>query len=78
MKDLCFPQEGKKLFTSDGSYYELAHLGWGNFSVTSAGYCMGYKEASDLLIKEAIESRNIKELDTFIFPVIFLYRQYLE
>jgi hypothetical protein len=77
-ENLCWPQEGVKLFISDGEYYEHAHFGWSHFSVTSAGYCMGYKDSADTLIDEAIKSKNIRKLDTFIFPILFLYRQYLE
>lgn len=78
MGDISWPKKGRMLFTSDGDYYEHAHFGWGNFSITSAGFCMGYKDSADTLIDEVIDSKNIRKLDTFIFPVLFLYRQYLE
>jgi len=78
MEDSSWPQEGNELFTSDGDYYDHAHFGWGNWDVTFAGYCMGYKESADTLIEEAISSKIIRKLDTYIFPVLFLYKQYLE
>lgn len=37
----------------------------------------GYKEAADNLIEYATNSNNIKILDTLVFPICFLYRQYL-
>lgn len=39
---------------------------------------MGYKTAADNLINDAISSKDISKLDTFVFPAIFLYRQYIE
>ena len=37
-----------------------------------------FKEAADLLIDYAISSGEIRILDTYVFPICFLYRQYLE
>jgi hypothetical protein len=40
------------------------------------GYLMGYKQAADSLLDSL--SSNDTRLDYFVFPIVFLYRQYLE
>ena len=49
-----------------------------NMEIINPNFAEGYKSSADLLVKNALESKNIKILDTFIFPIMFLYRQYLE
>lgn len=61
-----------------GGYYESSNIGWGNIRTQFHGYITGYKEAADDLVNIAINARDIKTLDTFVFPICFLYRQYLE
>ncbi len=39
-------------------------------------YAIGFREGADLLVDSAMESRWT--LDTIIYPVVFLYRHYLE
>lgn len=39
-------------------------------------YASGYKEAADALVTK-VEERSTNQ-DTFVYPVLFLYRQYLE
>ncbi len=39
-------------------------------------YATGYKEAADVLVAKALEKRY--HLDTFVYPILFLYRHYLE
>ncbi|AMA72761.1 hypothetical protein ACKE5C_11180 [Aneurinibacillus thermoaerophilus] len=72
-----WPKEGQKLFKS-GSYYQIAHFGWGGQDSQFHGYIRGYKEAADNLVDLAIKSENIAVLDTYVFPIVFLYRQFLE
>jgi hypothetical protein len=67
-----------KLFTADGDRNTNAHFAWSGFNTTFAGYTMGYKGAADCLVDSVIRSRNPSKLDTYIFPILFLYRQYLE
>jgi hypothetical protein len=38
----------------------------------------GYKKAADELVQQALASKNIEQLDTHIFPILFLYRQFIE
>ncbi len=76
--DLPWPKKGEKLFKETGSYYEHAHFAWGNWETQFVGYTDGYKDSADELIEQAISSGEIQKLDTFVFPICFLYRQYLE
>lgn len=78
MSELPWPKKGKKLFIEGGNYHEFSHFGWGDVETQFFGYMEGYKCAADELIDNAINSGDIKTLDTFIFPICFLYRQYIE
>ena len=77
-QDLSWPKEYKKLFVQEGDYYEFSHFGWGSEQTQFYGYIKGYKDAADLLIKNAINSKDVSVLDTSVFPVLFLYRQFIE
>jgi hypothetical protein len=77
-KQLPWPDGYRKLFIEDGGSYEFAHFGWGGFDIQFRGYILGYKESADILIENAIHSKNIATLDTVVFPALFLYRQFLE
>jgi hypothetical protein len=78
MKGQPWPQKGGKLFSESGDYYEFAHFGWGDVASEFSGYTEGYKKAADSLIERVLSLRDISKLDTFVFPILFLYRQYLE
>ena len=39
-------------------------------------YSMGYKDAADILVSQVEQEKHHQ--DTLIYPIIFLYRQYLE
>ena len=59
----------------------VANIGWQNQNLSLWGIKQGYKEAGDDLIKivlEEGEKNNIRVLDTYIFPIMFLYRQSIE
>ncbi|WP_373181285.1 hypothetical protein [Clostridium butyricum] len=78
MKQGLWPEKGGKLIKETDNYYHFAHFGWGDVETQLYGYMEGYKEAADNLIEHATNSKNIKILDTLVFPICFLYRQYLE
>lgn len=78
MMSLPWLKKGNRLFVDGGGYFECSHFGWGSVDTQFYGYMEGYKKSADELIDLAIESVDIKTLDTFIFPVCFLYRQYME
>lgn len=68
------PEEYDELFTSEDDWWNNACLnfvqdGWGM-------YAIGYKEAADVLVKHVNDERRYQ--DVLIYPIVFLYRQYLE
>jgi hypothetical protein len=68
------PSSEDRLFTSQEDWWNnaclnLYHDGW-------SLYASGYKEAADLLV-HGVEARKAGQ-DTLVYPVLFLYRQYLE
>ena len=73
-----FPQRGKKLFQSTDNYFDFAYIGWGRVDTQFYGYVKGYKHSADTLVDFAVDSEDIKILDTYIFPILFLYRQFIE
>jgi hypothetical protein len=75
---MAWPQRGAKLFTSDGPPHDFSMIGWGDASHQYVIYMNGYKTAADELIQHALASKNAGRLDTLIFPILFLYRQYIE
>ncbi|RYE40112.1 MAG: hypothetical protein EOP24_42080 [Hyphomicrobiales bacterium] len=68
------PAPSDKLFQSQEDWWNNACLNWGAHGWTL--YASGYKEAADLLVKH-IEARGASQ-DTLVYPILFLYRQYLE
>ena len=79
-EDISFPQRGQKLFVSDSNYDETAQIGWKDVEGQFYGYISGYKEAADDVIRSALEKGKVGfgSLDKYVFPAVFLYRQYLE
>lgn len=76
--DIEFPKKGVKLFESTTRYLDFSHFGWGGVDTQFYGYIKGYKESADTLVDHALNSKNIAVLDTYIFPILFLYRQFIE
>lgn len=68
------PSATDQLFSSQEDWWNNACMNW-----SSSGwslYAFGYKEAADALVAN-VEERSTNQ-DTFVYPVLFLYRQYLE
>lgn len=68
------PSSSDTLFSTQEDWWNNACMNW-----SSSGwslYASGYKEAADALV-ERVEERSSSQ-DTFVYPVLFLYRQYLE
>src|SRR3954465_614898 len=62
------------LFSSDTDWKNNACLNW---SIDSMGlYTEGYREAADKLVQEVVET-GVNQ-DILVFPISFLYRQYIE
>lgn len=61
---------------------EIAYLGWKNEEESLYGIRDGYKDAADDLVDIALQKgnggNNIKVLDTYIYPICFLYRHSIE
>lgn len=76
-RDLEYPKKRGLLFQGTSNYYEFSHFGWGLKSMFY-GYIRGYKAVSDKAVELAVASEDIVKLDTFIFPIVFNYRQFLE
>jgi len=78
-EDVGFPQKGKKLFIPEFILGETAQIAWSNDLETQFfGYVSGYKEAADDVIRSALTKGNAGTLDSYVYPAIFLYRQFLE
>ncbi len=73
MDDYSFPSLNDNLFISDKNYYNACL----NFAYDKRHlYAVGYKSAADILI-EHIFNNQINQ-DVLIYPIVFLYRHYLE
>ena len=59
----------------------IAYVGWENEEESLYGIREGYKNAADDLVQLALDKCNvndIKILDTYIYPICFLYRHSIE
>lgn len=71
----------RRLFIKGENPNERAYIGWQDESLSLQGLKMGYKDSANALVDIAIEKGNegrIDILDTYIFPIIFLYRHSIE
>lgn len=70
-------KKGKELFNKvDGDLWNNACLNYMPDSETLTLYADAYKYAGDLLVQCNKENHKIKDL--LIYPIVFLYRQYIE
>lgn len=71
---VAWPTKSDRLFATGTEWYHNACL---NFLADHmGGYILGYKRAADILAEHVME--NARYQDTLIYPIVFLYRQYLE
>lgn len=71
----------RKIFIEGKNPNERAYIGWQNQSLSLQGIRKGYKNSADDLVDIALskgEIGRIDVLDTYIFPIIFLYRHSIE
>lgn len=71
----------RKLFIEGKDLKTQAYFGWQDKNTALLGIRIGYKNAADDLIDKALEEgelNSIKVLDTYIFPICFLYRHSIE
>lgn len=69
------------IFIEGKNYYERAYFGWQNKDTALTGLIMGYKNSADDLVEIALENGyggDIATLDTYIFPIFFMYRHAIE
>lgn len=72
---IVYPQKGEQLFKEiiddwhNACLYPLKDDMWVN-------YLIGYKDAADILVEYT--KKTNKRLDFIVFPIVFLYRHYLE
>lgn len=71
---LALPSAEDRLFTSQEDWWNNACLNWCHDGWWL--YASGYKDAADLLVQR-VEERSAGQ-DSLVYPVLFLYRQYLE
>lgn len=62
------------LFTSTEDVYNNACVNWCHDPLEL--YATAYKEAAAKLVKEVVSSH--RHQDTLVYPIVFLYRQYIE
>ncbi|MCY8518550.1 hypothetical protein [Bacillus atrophaeus] len=72
------PTLNQKLFIS-GKYEDMAYIGVSNPIKHMDLIAEGYKLAADNLVENCLENPSmLKSKDSQIYPIIFLYRHYLE
>ena len=62
------------IFTSDHDWHCNACINWSHDALEL--YTMGYKEAADNLVEQIVEGGILQ--DALVYPICFLYRQYIE
>lgn len=69
-----WPKKGEQLFKSDIDRWHNACLNYCHDSYEL--YTLGYKRAADLLAEHILRTR--RNQDVLVYPLVFLYRQYIE
>jgi hypothetical protein len=72
--ELPWPRKGDQLFAEDDDWWNNACVGWSRDEWTAYGE--GYKRAAEILVQHVVDTQ--RDQDFLIFPIGFLYRQYLE
>jgi len=73
-KDFPWPRKGDHLFVEREDWYSNAVLNSRRDNLSL--YAVGYKRAGEMLVEAVVQSR--KDYDSLVFPIVFVYRQYLE
>jgi HEPN domain-containing protein len=71
----------KKVFVETTNQSRMAYFGWQDKETALWGLKQGYKKSADNLVSIALQrgsKGDIETLDTYIFPILFLYRHSLE
>lgn len=77
-EEILYPQKGDTLFQGDLDLHLNADISYWNKDLH--GYAKGYKDAADFIVNGAIEGHRSYTFNVpyLVFPVVFLYRQYIE
>lgn len=73
-ENFAWPEKGDLLFTSGDDWRYNACLNY--MPDDWELYVIGYKRAADALVEQIKETH--RDQDVLVFPIVFLYRQYLE
>ena len=73
-KGFSWPQNGDHLFVGREDWYYNAVLNGQRDNLSL--YAVGYKRAGEMLVEAVVKSRG--DHDSQVFPIAFVYRQYLE
>jgi hypothetical protein len=76
LKKIRWPKKGEILFKTDKDWWNNANLDYFPLSIQLDLYAKGYKEAADIIVNHVNEEKSFQ--DILVFPVIFLYRHYIE
>ena len=80
--ELVWIEDGDIIFKEGSNQGTYSYYGWqDNLGLAFYGYIEGYKNSADVLVDKALEEGKhgrIDVLDTFIYPITFLYRQFME
>jgi hypothetical protein len=68
------PRRENMLFKSGSDWWHNACLNFNGIDINA--YAIGYKQAADFLVERVSQDRSNQ--DTLVYPIAFLYRQYLE
>ena len=68
-----------KVFNDTGNMTQSAHFGWQNEDMALYGLREGYKNSADELVEIVLKNgSDTRKLDTYVFPIVFLYRHSIE
>jgi hypothetical protein len=73
-EEIPWPRKSGRLFKSDSDWWHNACLNYPGIDIEA--YAIGYKQAADCLVEYVSQERRFQ--DTLVYPIAFLYRQYLE
>ena len=71
-----WPKRGDQVFRDDEDWWHNACLDWFSDTDKWTIYANGYKNAGDLLV-EYIKEKQVTQ-NSLAYPIVFLYRQYIE
>lgn len=76
LNNISWPDKKKSLFSDRKDWWNTARLEIGSKSEGLAIYSQSYKDAGDRLVEYAQTDKT--SINFLVFPILFLYRHYLE